>query len=132
MPPSFRNAALYIKEPVHIGRGKYSLVYAATYAPLSFTSNSSATSSPSRSTPTITKHHSTPSDQLVIKLFKPAKSSKFKREVLILKHVSGGPHMPCFIDAIMESEVKKFLSDWVFRVEFYLMYFFRRVVLPSS
>ena len=41
-------------------------------------------------------------EPVVAKMLKPVRKAKIKREVLILNHVSGGPHIIKFLDFLME------------------------------
>ncbi|KAI9350645.1 casein kinase II [Obelidium mucronatum] len=46
----------------------------------------------------------TPTKQYVVKLFRPDKTLKLKREILILKHLADGPNIIRFVDVILDPE----------------------------
>ncbi|ORY42017.1 kinase-like protein [Rhizoclosmatium globosum] len=46
----------------------------------------------------------TPKKQYVMKLFRPDKTAKLKREILILKHLADGPNIVQFVDCILDPQ----------------------------
>lgn len=67
----------------------------------------------------------------VIKVLKPVKKKKIKREIKILQNLSGGPNIVALLDVVRDNQVtERWKGDWVdaaspgalFRAELLLTY----------
>jgi casein kinase II subunit alpha len=57
----------------------------------------------------------------VIKVLKPVKKKKIKREIKILQNLSGGPNIVSLLDVVRDNQVSDgsdWIGDWVFCVSF--------------
>ena len=55
----------------------------------------------------------------VIKVLKPVKKKKIKREIKILQNLSGGPNIVSLLDVVRDNQVSDgsdWIGDWVFRL----------------
>jgi hypothetical protein len=55
----------------------------------------------------------------VIKVLKPVKKKKIKREITILQNLSGGPNIVSLLDVVRDNQVSDgsdWIGDWVFRL----------------
>jgi casein kinase II subunit alpha len=50
----------------------------------------------------------------VIKVLKPVKKKKIKREIKILQNLSGGPNIVALLDVVRDNQVtERWMGDWV-------------------
>jgi casein kinase II subunit alpha len=57
----------------------------------------------------------------VIKVLKPVKKKKIKREIKILQNLSGGPNIVSLLDVVRDNQVSDgsdWIGDWVFRLAY--------------
>jgi len=63
-------------------------------------------------------------DKCIIKVLKPVKKKKIKREIKILQNLAGGPNVVALLDVVRDptSKIPSLITEYVHNVDFKVLY----------
>src|ERR1700733_1658540 len=63
-------------------------------------------------------------DKCIIKVLKPVKKKKIKREIKILQNLAGGPNIVALLDVVRDpaSKIPSLITEYVHNVDFKVLY----------
>ena len=63
-------------------------------------------------------------EKCIIKVLKPVKEKKFKREIKILQNLAGGPNIVALLDVVRDptSKIPSLIMEYVHNVDFKVLY----------